>query len=195
MNTVILEFFPYPFLIGISILLILLIDRWGRKRNALYLLYFSVFWIYLLFVVALTLFPLPIVTFYNDKPWRQSIPQILSHINFIPFYYGDHSSNLPVIVRNEIVRNILLTVPFGFCITYFIPSVATRIPWVAFAVGFAIESMQLLFLVIFGIRYRTIDINDVILNALGVMIGFGLYKICEKIFTTIWQRFGLRSHH
>ena len=48
--------------------------------------------------------------------------------------------------------------------------------WLSFAVGFGIEFVQLLMTLILSYPYRVVDINDVWLNAAGVLIGFGLFQ-------------------
>jgi glycopeptide antibiotics resistance protein len=95
--------------------------------------------------------------------------------NFVPFKtilsYGMGNKGL-LIAGINLVGNVGLLVPVGFLI----PLVYRNVTWrkslaLAVMAGLAIEGMQVLFQV--GI----FDIDDVILNALGVVIGYGLYKL------------------
>jgi glycopeptide antibiotics resistance protein len=48
---------------------------------------------------------------------------------------------------------------------------------IALLVGFMNETAQFLLMVIWGFSYRVVDINDVILNTIGVLIGYILFLI------------------
>jgi glycopeptide antibiotics resistance protein len=72
----------------------------------------------------------------------------------------------------ELVGNIALFVPIGFLV----PLVYRKITWkktlaLAVSTGLIIEGMQLIF------RVGIFDIDDVILNGLGVMIGYWIFRI------------------
>jgi len=91
----------------------------------------------------------------------------------LPYLLGDKGLMIAVI---NLAGNIVLLVPIGFLV----PFVYQNITWkkslaLAVAVGFAIEGMQALFHV--GI----FDIDDVILNALGVMVGYWSFTILAKM--------------
>ena len=186
-----LEFIPFPFLFGVGILLILLIVLWRRKRDGSYLFCFSIFWMYLLILIGLTVFPIPILTDFKGSMWRQSTTFILTGINLIPFHFGGLFSLHPNVIFREIVGNILLTVPFGFGVIFITPLKVKNIPWLAFTVGLVIETTQLLISIGLGVSYQGIDINDVILNAFGVVIGYGLFRIFAWFFLKIKLRFGI----
>lgn len=84
-----------------------------------------------------------------------------------------------------VLGNVAMTVPFGFLV----PVVARRLRrlWrtvlatVLYSV--AIELSQLMVgLVAFGLLYRTVDVDDVILNTLGGAIGYGAFVLIERSF-------------
>ena len=98
--------------------------------------------------------------------------------NFVPF-----KTILPYLLgRNgrviaffELAGNIGLLVPIGFIVGF----VCRRMTWpkalaVAVAYGLAIEGMQVL------LRVGIFDIDDVILNGLGVIIGYGVYRLLAR---------------
>lgn len=82
-----------------------------------------------------------------------------------------HGGNGWFIASANLIGNILLLVPFGFLI----PFVFQKITWkkslvIAIATGLIIEGLQVL------LQLGIFDIDDVILNGLGVMIGFWIFK-------------------
>ena len=98
--------------------------------------------------------------------------------NLLPFksilsYLRDDPLSLIVILN--IFGNIALFVPIGFLV----PFVYLKMTWqkslaLAVAAGFAIEGMQV------ALRVGIFDIDDVILNAVGVMIGYWAFTAFVK---------------
>jgi glycopeptide antibiotics resistance protein len=171
-------------LIGMGVLCIILpVLRW-QKRSLSYLLFFSIFWTYLLAVVQVVIFPI----FTNTNP---SNARFIPSINLLPFYFGD-CSMFNLCVRG-IAENILLTIPFGFGINFLIKIKPTTIPWLAIFVGFAFEFSQLVISVILRSGYRTIDISDVIFNNIGVLIGYGLFRMFAWLYVRVTKYFNLRQ--
>ncbi len=112
-----LDFDILTWFIGILILVLLLFILWKQKRTLSYLIFFSVFWIYLLILVSVTIFPIPLPdagTFLT----KQQITFVLSHVNFAPFKYLSDPSANPHIIFLEIFQNVLLTIPFGFGVSF-----------------------------------------------------------------------------
>jgi glycopeptide antibiotics resistance protein len=168
-----LYFTLIPLLIGVGILAALLLFHWRQKRGPSYLICFSLFWAYLLFLLNATLFPIPVdiarVWFPNER-----VLFILTHVNLIPFHYINFFNKYVVLL--EILRNIFLTMPFGFGINFIARVKSKNILWVGVAVGFAIEMAQLVVSLTIGGVYRTVDITDILLNMAGVLLGYGLFK-------------------
>ena len=90
----------------------------------------------------------------------------------LPYLLGEKGFMIAVI---NIVGNIVLLVPIGFLV----PFVYRNNGWkkmlaVAVGAGLAIEGMQEV------LRVGIFDIDDVILNGLGVMIGYWAFTILVK---------------
>lgn len=180
------EFAPYPLLVGISILLILGVVLWKKKRKSVYLAGFSMFWLYLLLVVSLAVFPIPLPESTGSSiDARQTAASILSHVNLAPFYFGRLFDLAPMVIFENLAGNILLTIPFGFGICFLTRVPVRRTLWLAFAVGLSIEAAQLVVSLLIGAAYRGVDINDVLLNAVGVWIGYS----CFQVFTRLYRMF------
>lgn len=184
-----LDFDVLAWLIGVLILVLLLSILWIQKRTLSYLIFFSVFWIYLLILVSVTIFPIPL----PDEGMfltKQQITFVLSHINFVPFKYLSDPYVNSHIVFLEILQNVLLTISFGFGVSFIAQFKARDFLWLAIAVGLTIEIAQLVISLGVGV-YRTVDSTDVLLNATGVLLGYGIFRIFACLYLKMTHRFGI----
>lgn len=186
-----LDFFPLPFLAGLGILLVLILILRLTKRSWSYLFFFSTFWIYLLFMIGLIVFPIPLSAPLEISKIGLSFQSALERIHLIPHNYSNFDF-YPGYFKFEIIGNILLTIPFGFGVIWVYPSVSNKILPVALAVGLLNETAQFLLLVLWGFGFRVVDINDVFLNASGVFIGYLLYKIFSWTLRRIVKLFRIQ---
>ncbi|WP_081801794.1 VanZ family protein [Priestia veravalensis] len=99
--------------------------------------------------------------------------------NFVPFIdiyiMLKNSVSLDLVFRN-ILLNICLFVPFGFLITFKIQNKLLKVTLLGFLLSFLMEFLQYVVP-----RGRIADINDIITNSLGVIIGYLLAKLYQKI--------------
>lgn len=161
------------FVIGVGILCVLLPVLWRQKRSLSYLLFFSVFWAYLLVVVNAVLFPIVINTDYGST-------EFTSNINLIPFYFGDCS--IFHLCIKGIIDNVVLTIPFGFGISFLVRIKARDFVWLPLAVGLVFELSQLIISLTFRSGFRAVDINDVLLNGTGVLTGYLSFRLFAWIY-------------
>ena len=107
-----------------------------------------------------------VVTF-QDVGWSSS--------NFIPFkemFRYDFGS--PLFIKN-VLGNIILFLPYGFFVSYYLNLKKPLSPFfLILLVSASIEITQLLI-------GRIFDIDDIILNIIGGMLGFGIYKLVNLI--------------
>ncbi len=178
-------FFPFPFLIGLGILLIIIFLLWKEKHRLSYLFAAFLFGIYLLLLIDAVLFyERPIIIGPGPVVTLQNIRHTLSRVNLMPLRFGTHLS--PHYLFTQIFYNIMLTVPIGFGINFFAPIRTKKIVWIAAAAGCATELSQLLVsLFIVGGPYRGVDINDVILNMAGVWLGYGVFRLAVRLWPTL----------
>ncbi len=96
--------------------------------------------------------------------------------NFIPFkeiFRYDIDSKL--FIKN-VLGNVLLFIPFGMFVTYYVKINKMYIPAIlSLIVSCAIEFAQ-------SLIGRTADIDDVILNVVGGIIGYLIFKSSGKLF-------------
>jgi glycopeptide antibiotics resistance protein len=152
--------------------------RWRKKHHWRDLICWALFGVYLLGVINLTLFPLPI---WVDWELRTPVLAILSQINLIPFRFGDLFDFPPIYAIHELGGNVLLTLPFGILIPLLISINARQLPRLAILVGFSTELAQLVMCLVVGGYYRSVNINDVLLNGIGVLVGFASLRAVTLI--------------
>lgn len=167
--------YPFAIILGIIALAFYLVISIILKVNKKKIVLTSIFICYLTVVAMITIFPIPLekIEYFGNKTWY----------NYIPFNSIKEvlANGLTKTAFLQIVGNILLSVPFG---AYVIAVMKNKRWWklLIFALGFTvlIESTQLVIDLLIGNMYRNVDIDDVILNALGAYIGYGIYKIIPK---------------
>lgn len=130
-----------------------------------------VFFIYVLFLVYILFFISSRLTTYNN-------------INLIPFATIDRYFRFfeYFTFTNwflNIFGNIIIFIPFGFLlpvvVTYF--NRFWKLLSITLIVTMSVETLQ------YVTKVGELDIDDVILNTLGSIMGYILYKIIVKIFT------------
>lgn len=176
-----IDFYPYPLILGLLILAWVIFRQ--RKRGWLYLSTVGLFGIYLLAVINKIAFPIRLPDRWPAfQTWDEFAFTLSTMVNLIPGNYGNMFSDLaagmigPNIIFWEIFGNILLTVPFGLGVSLFSPMPGRRIIGWALAAGLTLEGIQFLIMVGIGPNTRAVDINDVLLNALGVLVGYAIYR-------------------
>lgn len=168
--------------IGILALATLLVILRRQGRGWLYCLPRALFGLYLLVLIQFTLFPIPLP---GTPESRQQASYILSRVNFIPFRFGGlFTLNFNIILR-ELGGNILLTVPLGLGLPFLTHFRLRAVPWLALMSGMIIESCQLMISLGIGAAYRGVDVNDVLLNAGGVIFGYALYWLLQWSFAEV----------
>ncbi|SRR6266498_5479570 len=138
----ILDFDILSWLIGIALLLIVLVALWKRGYSVSYLFCLSVFWIYLLLVLKVAVFPIPLARGVSEDTVGEMLPVMLSSIHFRPFFFGQFAT--PQSIAITVFQNLTLTVPFGFGISFIKPLRAKDILWLSIAFGVGIELIQFL---------------------------------------------------
>lgn len=170
-------FFPIPALTGLALLGLILVVLQFRKCSLAYRFVFAIFWLYLMLVAAVTIFPLNLPL---EGEARRSMGEILARVNLVPFHQMP-AGRLPFRLRGEMIANILMTIPFGLLL----PLVARIRPWAfliaAVGIGLSIELTQLALNLFGSNNFRVTDINDVIFNFTGAIIGYATYLVLRGI--------------
>lgn len=174
-------------LLGILGLIVALAILWQRKRGLPYLFFFSIFWVYVMVSLDKVFFPIQINGEYVDA--MRQIP-LLSQVNLVPFYFGQYPMASAGFIG--ILNNVILTIPFGFGLNFIVRIRAKNFIWLAFALGIGFEITQLIISLLLRYPYRTIDVNDILMNATGVLLGYGLFRIFALLYLAMTKRFEIK---
>ena len=125
-----------------------------------------------------------VVTFQDDTYWASN--------NFIPFQEILRYNITSHLFWKNVIGNMLMFLPFGFFVSYYINVDKVHLPFMLVLVtSLAIEIVQMMI-------GRVFDVDDIILNLCGGLLGYGLYyllyKISEKlpsVFKSEWFLNGL----
>ncbi len=142
--------------------------RFRKQKGFAYLLFFTVFSIYLFKVLDYTLFQ-----FQSLLVLKHFMPGLMLNdeaaaesVNLVPL------ALLTVADLETSLLNILLFVPFGFGLPFITDMRTKGIIIAGLLLSVAIELLQFLTGLAAGITFRVADINDVLFNTLGACIGY-----------------------
>ncbi len=150
------------------------------------------FLLYLLCAYFLVILPLPTVEEVSlmTTPSYNLIPfQFVSEIfHLTSFQISDFATYFPTMqnpVFYESFFNLLLTVPFGIYMRYYFGLSFKKTFFYSFCLSLFFEFTQLTGLYyIYPRSYRVFDVDDLILNTSGGLIGYGLGVLCTKFLPT-----------
>ncbi|WP_158587469.1 VanZ family protein [Neobacillus notoginsengisoli] len=130
----------------------------------------------LLFIVYLS------VLFYLlfFSAYRNGVQGIVDY-NFVPFKtitrYFTYSFRLaPTVVTDEFFGNILAFMPFGFYLPVLFSKIKSvgKVAFFSFILSLCVESAQFYF------RVGVFDVDDLILNSLGGIIGYSIWVLFNR---------------
>lgn len=154
-------------------------------------LFINCFFLYCLAVISVTFFPL----FIGNNGVREPYISVnyLPVVNTLNNLKGIQSSNIPNFMLEfwigNIGGNLILLLPMGV----FLPILKERfkslkaVAITGFLISLAIEVFQLLSVLI-GNMGRVVDIDDLILNTIGAVVGYGIFCILSKAVKQFKQK-------
>lgn len=107
-------------------------------------------------------------------------PNFVPFKTILPYVLGEYGFMIGAL---NIIGNIAFLIPIGFLL----PFVFVRIDWKK-SLALAILSGMLIELTQVVLHLGIFDIDDVILNGLGVMVGFWMYVWFKKIMSSSYRR-------
>lgn len=163
-------------IIGFIAFIIMLIIMVLAKMQMARVVFFSIIYIYAVIVLGLTLFPIP----YQAASSMSPVPN-----NFVPLKTIISVLRMGITYDSlvQILGNIIIAVPCGAIVRLVENQKRNPIVLSAFVFSVTIECLQLIIGCIIGVRYRSFDIDDIILNTSGVYIGYYVFALFFK--TTI----------
>lgn len=110
---------------------------------------------------------------FNFGGTHEGPANLLPFKTILPYLLGEKGL---VIAGINLVGNVVLLVPIGFLVPFVVANMTSKKSLaLAVAAGFAIEGMQAL------LHVGIFDIDDVILNGLGVMVGYWAFTMLAKM--------------
>lgn len=174
------------FYIAFAILAFVLVGIWLKWKDPFQVLFSFVFGVYIINVVSVVVFPFPI---------GYDVSDFKLNINLIPFDFGYCDPRGLELCIREIYQNILLTIPFGFGVNFIARIKPKNIFWLALVVGFTFEFVQLVISLVLRSPFRAVDINDLIFNAAGVLLGYGIFRIFGAIYLSVIRKIQRQPRH
>lgn len=188
----VLDFDILAWVAGIVSLLVVLAILWKRGYDAPRLFFLSVFWIYILFLLKIAIFPIPVARGISTETVQEILPIMLSTIHLRLFFFGPFATLQSIVVT--VLQNLILTIPFGFGANFIKPLKTKDVLWLSIAVGLGIEITQFVIALI-GVFLgmwspeHIVDINDALLNMIGVWLGYGLFRVFAVWYASNQYRF------
>jgi len=165
----------FSIMLPVWVVLRLIINAY-KKRSALSQreLLLSVFYIYIACVLIATVVPIPMTRHQNTQ---------VNHINPVPIVqtyrefkatFSHGNVMMKIHTLENVLGNIVLFFPLGVMLPLLSPNLRSLagVLLVAILFSFSIELTQYISRH-FG-NYRSVDIDDIILNTLGAVLGFAL---------------------
>jgi glycopeptide antibiotics resistance protein len=155
--------------------------RLKKKKTLAYLVFFTIFYIYIVKVLDYTLFQ-----FQSLVLLKYFIPNLIINGQTA----GKSTNLIPLITLTSqdletSLLNILLLIPFGFGLPFITNFRMKKIVVIGALFSMIIEFLQLITGFIAKITFRVADINDVIFNTVGVAIGYILFVGFVRIYRQI----------
>ncbi|MDE6412496.1 MAG: VanZ family protein [Eubacterium sp.] len=162
------------FIIEMGILLIYAIIMLIRKVKFKRLVLNLAFGFYIAVIIAICFFPMA------------SIEGLYIPNSFIPFKstIESISESLNTGMKHGFIAvfgNFVMLMPLGVFYSIYVKNFKLRFLYV-FLFSVSIETMQFIVGLIIGCNYRSTDIDDVILNTAGGIIGILLFSLLKKIY-------------
>jgi glycopeptide antibiotics resistance protein len=160
------------------------------KKSPAYLIFFTIFYVYIFKVLDYTLFQ-----FQSLILLKYFMPDLIlngqtagGEMNLIPLI-----TLTPQDLKTSLL-NILLLTPFGFGLP-FITNYRMKVIVVTGALfSIVIEFLQLVTGWMAKITFRVADVNDVIFNTVGVAIGYILFVGFVRIYRRVSHHWGMSTN-
>lgn len=175
------------FLIGFLSLFIGSTVAFIGKKRPFSIIFWGICYVYLIAVLGLTLFPIP----YQAVEFFYPVPH-----NLIPFrsIQATLSKGITPTALVQIGGNVLISVPYGMLLAILLKPKKVGV-WILLPLLFplVIESLQLFIGFLIGLSYRSFDVDDFLLNALGGYFGLVIGRLCfqtycNKIHGTLFSK-------
>jgi glycopeptide antibiotics resistance protein len=177
-------------LFGLIWIGIVMFHRLKKKSSLEYLLFFTIFYVYLFKVLDYTLFQ-----FQSLLLLKYFMPNLI----LIGQTAGNAMNLIPLITLTSddletSLLNILLLIPFGFGLPFITNLRMRKIVIVGALFSIVLEFLQLITGFMAQVTFRIADINDVIFNTFGVAIGYILFIVFLRLYRSISHKWKISAN-
>lgn len=175
---------PFAIIVGIPIVIIIEIIRFIKcKKGKIKFINFRemaviIFSVYIIGLISVTLFPFD--TYRNVKPTANLIP-VFNTINDISGIPADMKGFMTKFWIRNVIGNLFLLTPLAILVPIIFKKFRNIKPIVLLCLFVSILIEVLQYLSMFLGNIRSVDIDDVILNTLGSIIGFYIFNYFQKL--------------
>jgi glycopeptide antibiotics resistance protein len=161
-----------------------------KKKSLVYLIFFTIFYVYIIKVLDYTLFQLQsLILLKHFKPnlilKGQTAEKDLNLIPLITLTPRDLETSL---------LNILLLIPFGFGLPFITNFRMKQVVVMGVLFSILIELLQLTTGLMAKITFRVADINDVIFNTVGAASGYILFVGFVRLYRRLSRHWRIRAN-
>ena len=154
-----------------------------KRKGLVYLLFFTIFYIYLYKVLDYTL-----IQFQSLLLLEHFVPGLMlrgveagRNLNLIPLI------TLRLVDVKTSLLNVLMMTPFGFGLPFITRLRFKKVVIAGLLISIGIEFLQFVTGFMSNTTFRIADINDVIFNTLGVAVGYILFVQFVRIYRRIFR--------
>ena len=164
--------------------------RLKKKKSLVYLLFFTIFYVYIFKVLDYTLFQ-----FQSLLLLKHFAPNLMLRGQEA----GKSLNLLPLITLTSAhiktsVLNVLLLIPFGFGLPFITNFRMKKVVVIGALFSVAIEFLQLITGLVAKMTFRIADINDVIFNTAGVAVGYILFVGFVRIYRPVSRNWKISAN-
>ncbi|HEY6021497.1 MAG TPA: VanZ family protein [Candidatus Paceibacterota bacterium] len=164
--------------------------RLRKKKSFVYLLFFTIFFVYLYKVLDYTIFQ-----FQSLLILKQFAPDLMlnglaagKNLNLIPLV------TLTLEDLKTSLLNIVLFMPFGFGLPFVTNLRFKKVVGIGMLVSIGIEFLQFITGFVARSTFRVADVNDMIFNTIGVAIGYILFVMFIRAYRHLIRSWKIRSN-
>lgn len=181
----------HPPLFCVAFLVVFIITflvRIIKKEHRIRLCYIGIIELYIMLLISVTIFPIRII----PSEMRTGKNSILDFCQLIPFKDIIDIVKNSGIINIQLIGNIILLMPMPVLIGYLSKKVNYKVLFFkSILFSFGIEIIQLIIDILLSYPSRIFDVDDIILNGIGILIGMIIFKILkeqQKIYDFIGEK-------
>ncbi|SEW31948.1 VanZ family protein [[Clostridium] fimetarium] len=184
-----LKFIGFAIILYTIFLILSVIYTVKHKTTFLELFCTNLFVIFILFVISITLFPIPIDLRYLNMCREHGYGRKNNFIPFSSIYHIISRNDLSISLR-QVGGNFCMLIPLGIYAPLYFKGMnkIKNFFILALLVSAGIEFLQFFIGVILQYNYRSVDVDDIILNVSGSMIGYIIYLIIKPLYYKILNK-------